>query len=305
MKAALLASITLLFIVHITLGQQSQQDAALADPPWVKDVAAKPLVYTVPGMDKVQVQSAVYKRAGSRDLKMDAYRSTDPGKNTKLPAIIFIHGGFLPPNLKTQPTDWNVFQSYGRVAAASGFVGVTFNHRLYESWESLENSTSDLADVIVYVRNNAVSLGVDKDRIALWSFSGGGPLLSLAIRDPQPYIRCIISYYSLLDLQHTAKESRGALPDQALLDLSPLHQLEISEKPIAPMFIARMGQDMPNITDSVDRFILVALTKNVRLTLSNDPQGHHGFDIEDNTDVSREIIRQTFDFLKAQLGADR
>jgi len=39
--------------------------------------------------------------------------------------------------------------------------------------------------------------------------------------------------------------------------------------------------------------------------LINDPEGHHGFDIEDNTDASREIIRETLEFLKAHLAAKR
>jgi len=303
MKAKLCCSF-LFVVLNLGFVAHAQQATTLDDPPWVKELASKPLVYSIPGMDKVTVQrDLVYKRVGSIDLKMDAYRPDNLPKAANLPAIIFIHGGFLPPNLRTEPKDWNIFHSYGRLAAASGFVGIAFNHRLYESWMSVENSTNDLADVIAYVRSNADSLGVDKDRIALWAFSGGGPLLTLAIRDPQPYIRCMVSYYAMLDLLQSAKESRGTLTEQTLLAYSPLQQLENSTRPIPPMFIARMGQDQPNIKASVDHFIPVALAKNVSLTLSNDPEGHHGFDIEDNTDASREVIRQTMQFVKAYLAS--
>jgi len=291
--------LVLLLSLAATLFAQDNPKS-LQDPPWVKGLAAKPLVYTVAGMDKVEVQRGlVYERAGTKELKMDVYR---PAKSrTKLPAILFVHGGFLPADLLTEPTDWTIFADYGRLVAASGFVGVVFNHRLYDSWASVETSTSDLADAIAYMRSNADVLGVDKDRIALWAFSGGGPLLSLAIRDPQPYIRCIVSYYALLDLTASATESRGGSSEQELLEYSPLQQLQTSTKPLAPMFIARMGQDHPNITASVDHFLPVALAKNMTLTVSNDPEGHHGFDIEDNTDASRAVIGQTMEFVKEHL----
>ena len=276
------------------------QGAGLADPPWVANVASKRLVYAVPEMDKVTVQrNLVYKRAGAKELKTDIYQPAGLVTGAKNPAVIFIHGGYLPSNLRTEPKDWNIYVAYGQLAAASGMIGVTFNHRLYDSWESVPTAEIDLADLIAYLRNNADGLGIDRDRFTLWAFSGGGPLLSLAMRTAVPYIRCLVSYYSLLDLQGESKKSLGSLSDQALLDFSPVRQLENNDKGIAPMFIARMGQDDAGLNKAVGRFVSVALAKNLNLTLSNDPQGHHGFDIEDNTAASREIIRRTLEFVKA------
>src|ERR1051326_5915405 len=215
----------------------AQQPFHPEDPSWVKEVAAKPLVYSADGMGQVEVKNLVYKQAGEKQLRMKVYR---PAKSRdKLPAIVFLHGGFLPPNLRTEPTEWKIFDDYGRLAAASGFVGVVINHRLYDSWASVEKSTNDLADAIAYVRANADTLGADKDRLALWAFSGRGPLLSMAIRDPQPYIRGIVSYYALLDLAASAAESRSGFTEEQLLEFSPLQQLRTSTKPIPPMFIAR------------------------------------------------------------------
>jgi hypothetical protein len=42
----------------------------------------------------------------------------------------------------------------------------------------------------------------------------------------------------------------------------------------------------------------VALSKNLALDLANHATGHHGFDVEDNNDRSREIIKQTMAFIK-------
>src|SRR6185436_4340683 len=104
-----------------------------------------------------------------------------------------------PPNLLTTPKDWGAYVSLGQLVAASGFVGVTFNHRFY-AWESLGDSQSDVMDLIDYVRDNAELLGVDKDRIILWSVSAGGIFLSRPLQQAPPYIRSIVAYYSELDL---------------------------------------------------------------------------------------------------------
>jgi acetyl esterase/lipase len=168
----------LLFAIFISTGiaQQPQQTGVLEDPPWLKEFAFKRIVYSVPGMTRVKVvKDRVYKRVGSAELKMDVYSPLTRG--AQRPAVIFIHGGRIPPNLRTTPKEWGAYVSFGQLVAASGFVGVTFNHRFY-TWDSLPDSQSDLTDLITHVRNNADALGVDKDRIILWAVSAGGVFLA-------------------------------------------------------------------------------------------------------------------------------
>jgi acetyl esterase/lipase len=77
------------------------------DPPWVKDLAGKRLVYAVPGMKVVRVRrNLIYKRAGGRDLQMDLY--SPRVVRGRLPAVLFIHGGRIPSNILTTPKDWDV-----------------------------------------------------------------------------------------------------------------------------------------------------------------------------------------------------
>lgn len=171
------------------------QSNKLEDPDWVKELGAKRLVYTVPGMDRVKVRkNLTYKRVIGVELKMDVYSPVGLQRGARRPAVIFIHGGRIPPNLRKTPKDWGAYISFGQLVAASGFVGITFNHRFY-AWESLSDSQSDVMALLAYVRNNAASLGIDKDRIILWSVSAGGVFLSQPLRENPPYIRCIVAYY--------------------------------------------------------------------------------------------------------------
>ena len=271
---------------------------AAQDPDWVRELAPKRIVYSVPGMRRVKVRRDVtYKRVAGAELKMDVY--TPPGaRNSPRPAVIFIHGGRIPPNLRATPKDWGVYVSFGQLVAASGFVGVTFNHRFY-AWESLADSQADLTDLIAYVRGHAAELGVDRERLVLWSVSAGGIFLSRPLRERPPYVRCVVAYYSELDLQGERASAPASVTDETLREFSPLYHLERGDKGFPPIFIARAGLDDPGLNAGVDRFVQAALAKNLTVELVNHATGHHGFDVEDDNERSREIIRRTLEFIRA------
>jgi acetyl esterase/lipase len=277
----------------------AQQPAAkLEDPEWIREIAPKRIVYSVPLMSRVKVRKNItYKRGGGAELKMDVYSPVSARRDGQRPAVIFIHGGRIPPNLRTTPKEWGAYVSFGQLVAASGFVGVTFNHRFY-AWESLGDSQSDLMDLIIYIRQHAVELGVDRDRIVLWAVSAGGIFLSQPLRDRPPYIKCLVGYYAELDLQNERQSAPPSVTDEMLREFSPVYHLSKSAKGVPPIFIARAGLDDADLNAGLDRFVQVALSKNVTLDLANHPTGHHGFDFADDNDRSREIIKRTIEFIK-------
>src|SRR6266404_4405422 len=297
----------LLIIATLAIATHGQQRV---DPPWVKGLAGKRIVYRVPGMEVVRVKrNLIYKRVAGRELQMDIYSPTVVRQ--RLPAVLFIHGGRIPANLLTTPKDWTVYVSFGQLVAASGFVGVTFNHRFY-SWESLVDSQTDVMDAIKYVREHAAELGVDPERIVLWAISAGGIFLSQPLRDRPSFLSSIVAYYAELDLQNERASVPASVRDETLRDLSPVYWLEkvaqgqqkdpqgqlptsppmsMSPPMFPPMFIARAGLDDADLNAGLDHFVQVALKNNVSLELFNHTTGHHAFDIEDNNDRSREILK--------------
>ncbi len=282
-----------LLLITTTLAIPAQQRRE--DPPWVKDVAGKRIVYQVPGMQRVAVKrNLIYKRVVERELEMDVYQPKVVRQ--RVPAVLFIHGGRIPANILTTPKDWAVYVSLGQLVAASGFVGVTFNHRFY-TWESLPDSQNDVMDAIKYVREHAATLGVDPDMIILWAISAGGIFLSQPLRDRPSYLSSIVAYYAELDLQNERASAPASVTDETLRDFSPVHHLEkVAGGP--PIFIARAGLDDKSLNAGLDHFVQVALNNNISLELLNHPTGHHGFDIEDNNSRSREILKRTIEFLK-------
>jgi acetyl esterase/lipase len=285
------------FVVSTCLAQQPT--GGLQDPPWIKEFAHKRIVYSVPGMARVKVaKNLVYKRVAGEELKMDVYSPPGTSRRVRRPAVVFIHGGRVPPNLLTTPKEWGAYVSFGQLVAASGFVGVTFNHRFY-TWNSLPDSQSDVMDLMAHLRDNAESLGIDKDHVIVWTVSAGSLFMSQPLRDLPPYVRSIVAYYPQLDLQDQRKAAPASVTDETLRDFSPLYHLERSGKNVPPMFIARAGLDDASLNGGIDRFVQVALSKNLTIDLFNHPTGQHGFDIEDNNDRSRQIIMRTIEFIKA------
>ena len=269
----------------------------------MREIVMKPLVLSVPGMDKVKVQTNLkYTDTPDRNLLMDVYTPPGLGKSKKLPAVIFVHGGAGSENTAK---DWGIYTSWGRLIGASGLAAVTFSHRLTPQRKSFDDSANDLNAAINYVRTNADTLNIDKDRICLAAFSAGGVLLAPAMRDKPPYIRCLVNFYAYMDVQQAGNLFIANESKESLQKYSPINLLEKDAEKIAPLFIARAGRDqVPMLNDSIDRFIREALTRNVPLTVVNHPSGVHGFDNQDDDERSREIIRDAIAFMKMHLSLD-
>ena len=259
----------------------------------------QPLVYSIPGMDEMEVRrDLTYRATEQTELTMDVYLPSGGSSGARFPAVLFVHGGPLPTDLPLLSKDWGVYVSYGKLAAASDLAGVTFNHR-FSSRSNFDDPAADLAAAIAFVRDNAASLRVDPDRLCVRGFSGGGPLLSFVLRDRPAFVRCLVAYYAVLDLRHLGECSE--LEGETARAFSPAAPLGKERPWDLPIFVARAGLDRPGINESTDGFVCQALAANACLELANHPRGRHAFDIPDNDDRTREIIAATVRFVRTHL----
>ena len=252
-------------------------------------------------MDKAEVwRDIIYKSvagaggsaATNIELKLDAYIPAGAKAEQRFPAVILISGGGADP-----PYDWRdagVYVGYGRVLAASGFVGITFAKRYTRGNEGTVHGLEDFKEMVRYVRAHAVDLHVDAERMAFWAFSAGGFLLSPVLSEMQPYARAALCFYCVtgMDFPTMTDEDRAVVAK-----LSPLAQIERAERNVPPIFVGRAGWDSADLNRNLDRFIATALAKDLNIEVLNHPSGRHGFDIIDDVPRSREIIRQAIEFL--------
>ena len=287
-------------VVTLTLASAVAQEPPppkAAAPP--ADILSRRIVLEVAGMDRVVRRNLRYRVADGMELPMDVYIPRGLRADARRPAVIFIHGGPIAPDMS--PTEWGVYRSYGELAAASGFVGITFKHRL-NALTAYGRAADDVRALIDHVRAESAALHVDPDRLALWGFSGGGALLGVAFQQRTPYVRCVVSYYGILDLREPPGSGVSpAVPEPVASELSPVYLVTRSAGPFPPTLIARAELDDPRINQSVDDFVRGAVAGAVSLDLLTVPRGRHGFDVLDDTPRSREVIEKTIAFLRANL----
>ena len=263
----------------------------------MRQIAMMPVVYQIPGMEDVLLKSEL-RYADEPHALMDVYIPPGLKSDGRRPAVVYIHGS-VPPGAPAK--NMGVFKSWGRLAAASGLVGVTFTHRLGYPKPMLADAARDVTAAIDYVRTNADALNIDKDQLSLAAYSGGGPMLSLALREKPPYVRCLLAFYALLDIRQSELHQTHESAD-TISAFSPITYLGSDVEKLPPLFIARAGLDqIPTLNESIDRFVNTAIAKNASLVFMNHPLGVHGFDTLTDDDTSRHIIRAALAFMKDHL----
>jgi len=261
-----LAILFILFIVSGTFGQNQQNDPAIPK-----------IFYTIPNQEKATVvKDVIYKKVGEKELKIDVYSPAEMKSGTPLPVVLFLSGA-------SDAKNWNVFKNYGELAAANGIIGVTFDKRFPQGEAGITTGLEDTNDLISFLRQNADKYNIDKDRVCLWAFSAGGSLIFAGMQENKLFIRCLVSYY-------------------AITPMNVRRQVTTLGDKLPPMLIARAGKDSQFINNSIDLFIQEAVNRNARVNFYNYPDGVHAFELFNDTESTREILRHTFQFMKDQLG---
>lgn len=252
--------------------------------------ARRPIVLSVPGMDRVAVHAnLVYTQVSDPLVRMDIYVPADLQADERRPVVLLVHGG-VPTSLPVK--EMGAYRSWGRLIAAQGMVAVTFTHRLRWPLSQLQEAAADIRAALDFARANAAKFNVNPDRICIAAYSAGGPLLTVALQDERSYVRCQLAIYPLVDVQGfgVADEAKFAL------------KTYVDKPSFPPLFLARAGRDaIPTLNARLDAFVGSALAANAPITLMNHPNGVHGFDVATDDERSREIVRAAVEFMKAHL----
>ena len=261
-----------------------------------QDIATRRVLYTMPGIDEVTIRRDVeYQGGGDGALTMDLYYPPRSGDGRAHAAVVFVTG-FPDPGarkvLGRPAKDMGSYVSWAQLVAASGIVGVTYVNR----------QPADVAAVFEHLIQHAAALAIDPGRIGVWSCSGSGPMgLSVLMRTGAPALKCgALVYPYTLDLDGSTGVAAAAkqwgfveaCAGKSVADLPPGRAI----------FVARAGQDeMPGLTEALDRFVCAALTRNLPVTVVNHATGPHGFDIFEDSDAARNVVGQILAFFRFQL----
>ena len=259
-------------------------------------LARKTVVYTVPGMDAVTVRSdVVYRTGDSGPLLLDLYYPpASDHTSAAIPApvmpVMIVAMGYPDPTGRFRAMGFAT--SWARLTAASGIVVALYAN---------EDPARDASNVLAYLRENAVELGLDANRIGVFASSGSGPVaLELLMRDSR--LACAVFLYAfLLDGEGEPHAAKAAATFGFAYPLTGRTMLDM---PTTAVLVARAGHDQfEGLNQTLDRFVRDGLTANLPLTVINHADGPHAFDLFHDSETTRHVIRQVLAFLRFHLGA--
>ncbi|GHH79859.1 esterase [Kitasatospora indigofera] len=217
----------------------------------------------------------VPERPRERIGAVDLYR---PDGDLPAPAIVFVHGGPVPAGARPTPRDWPSFTGYAGYVAGLGAVGVTVDHGLH-GLEDFAEAAENVAAAVELVRADP---GVDGDRIAIWYFSGGGPLSAEVLAAPPSWLRCVAATYPVL----APLPSWGMAADGRF---APAAAVRSAGR--LPIVLTRVELDIPEIAATVEGFLAAAKDAGAEVEVIDVPGGHHGFETVDRTEEARAAVR--------------
>ena len=244
------------------------------------EVTRKTAVLEIPGMDAIEVvRDRRYGEGGTFDLYTAAL--TAPA-----PTVLFVYG-FPDPRFARGLRSMGAYTSWGRLLAASGMNAVAYDYR---------EPVADLAALLAHLRENAVALGIDASRIAVWAASGNVPtaLHLLMTQRPDAFKAAVLLYGYMLDVPQAAEQFGIGVPARGR---------SVDDLPRGlPLLVVRAGNDQtPALNASLDAFVRVALERDLPLTLINQAGAPHSFDLFDDSEASRKTIREVLRFLRERL----
>ncbi|MET0211365.1 MAG: tetratricopeptide repeat protein [Vicinamibacterales bacterium] len=223
----------------------------------VSSVAAQEMRFFYPAPPASAV--AVSKDQSYGALQMDVYRPANAAGKT-LPVLVFF-------NIASGAQRSNFFyKPWAEIAASRDLVAILPDLR-DDSFEK------DFDALIAHLTANASSLGIDRDRIALYAGSGNVYRALPLVQTPrQTVVKAAVMYYGSAQVSEFRRD--------------------------LPILMVRAGLDRPPVNRAIADLATLAANQNAPLTLLNYAGGHHAFEIVDDEDATRDVIDTTIEFVK-------
>ena len=215
-------------------------------------------VYPVPAPADFTQRNLVYKQSGQTGLSIDLFSQPTPLARSHCPCSQF------STVLVVGSCGLRRNLKAGRKPRPYGLAAITAE-------TTADHAAEDLDSLAFYLRQHAEDLGIDPERLVVIAWSDNVSAGLPAVEDTQrKAIKAAVIYYGSADVP------------QVRLDL--------------PVLFVRAGLDQPLTNQSFDRRIAAGIAANAPWTVVNYPGGHHGFDVSDDNELSREVIEETFRF---------
>lgn len=202
-----------------------------------------------------------------------------PDSVPRPPVVVLVHGLFQePPPVSPRRTPF--FRAYASQLAERGVAAVMLDHELTDGMRYPEASAT-LDRTLSAVRGSGE---VDGDQVAVWFFSGGGPLSYPLLAAGHDWLRCVGLTYPLLPT-----EDIPGWP--SLADA-------LAGSAATPVVLTRVEHEIPSFVAG-QQALLDARPDG--LTLIDVPAAHHGFDTGPDSEHGRAAVVRALDEVAGHL----
>jgi len=222
-------------------------------------------------------------------LVMDIYYPKQ--LNKPIPAVILVTG-YPDPGFE-QATGMKLkevaqYISWAKLFTSKNIAAITYANL---------NPEEDILTLLQFVNDNALTLGIDMEHIAIWSCSGSVPN-ALAVLARKPTIKCAAFLYGYMAYQHCSELVEEA--SKTFMFVNSKKDEALFKFP--PLLIVRAGNDhMPKLNSSIDLFVSDARLRKDPVTLLNLPDAHHAFDVLCHLPSTQTAIRKILGFFQTHL----
>ena len=265
------------------MSEQTEREAML------REIAKKRVVYMLPGMEALPVRrDLTFRSTSGAELLMDVYYpSLSPDQPVPL---VLMPMAYPDPTARVRL--YGPLTSWAQLMAASGMAAVVYGNEAPEE---------DVHALLRHLRAAAAALGLDVDRFGLFATSGNVTVgLSTLMRDRR--LRCgVLLYGYTMDMDGSTTVADMAR-QFGFVNACVGKSIDDLPADVSILFV-RAGRDQfPGLNAALDRVIERALARNLPLSLINHAAGAHGFDLDEDTAISRGVVQQVLAFLRLHLG---
>lgn len=223
------------------------------------------------------------------DRLMDIY---SPASTETAPAIVIASGyskAGLTQHVGRSARGFGSAVSWARLLASHGIAAITYD---------AVHPAEDLRCLFERLRTEGSQWGIDGRRLGVFACSGNAPVALRAVSECT--LRCaIVMYGFLLDTggSATARASQrfgfaDACAGLGVTDLCPDTHL----------LLIRAGKDaFEGLNETFDGLTSELLRRNLPVTIVNHANAAHAFDLMDDCEETRHVIRHVLDFVQCRL----
>jgi hypothetical protein len=265
------------------MSENTEREAAL------REIAKKRVRFQLPAMEMLPVRrDLVFHAASGAELPMEVYYPSLPSRPVPLVIMPLAY-----PDPAANVRGFGPLTSWAQLLAASGMAAVI---------SGSDAPDEDAHALVQHMRANAAALGLDDDRFGVFAASGNATVgLSILMRDRNMSCAALMCGFTM-DL-----DGATGVADMARQFgfVNACAGKSIDDLPAdVPILFVRAGQDQfPGLNRALDTVIAQALARNFAISFVNHATGAHGFDVDEDTTISRGIVQQVLTFLRLHLCA--